>query len=262
MGVESASTTTASEGSDSGAASHHPAGVHRSAVWLAMSVQLIHGDCLEVLADIPDASVDCIVIDPPYFVPAMHYNTRSATARSLGDLSILNHYFRDVFAALRKVLKPSGFMYCFCDGQSYPVFYVTAYPHFKRVRPLIWDKTVSINGYSWRHQHELILFGESDGSPSIPTGDGDILKCRAVAMGDREHLAQKPIELLERLIAKTTPIDGTVFDCFMGSGSTGIAATKLGYNFVGVEVDASYFAIAQKRIAESQMQMPLLEVAL
>lgn len=224
------------------------------------NVTLLHGDCLEILPTLEARSVDAVVTDPPYFLPAAHYNTRSATARSLGDLSILNHYFRDVFAAVRRVLKPNGFMYCFCDGQSYPVFYVTVYPHFKRVRPLIWDKMTSINGYSWRHQHELILFGESDDSPAVPTGDGDVLRCRAVPIKEREHLAQKPVELLARLIAKTTPPGGIVLDPFMGSGATGEAAIKVGCSFVGIDVNEDYHAIAQRRIEDAAAQPLLLDV--
>jgi len=226
-----------------------------------MTVTLYRGDCLDVLKTLDAGSVDAVVTDPPYFLPATHYNTRSGgTARSLSDLSILNHYFRDFFEVVRRVLKPDGFLYCFCDGQSYPVFYVTAYPHFKRLRPIVWDKGVSINGYSWRHQHELILFCESENSPAVPTGDGDVLKCRAVPISDREHLAQKPIELLARLIDKTTPKGGTVIDPFMGSGATGLAAVSVERDFIGCEIDPGYFAIAEKRIAEAQMQMPLLEV--
>lgn len=226
-----------------------------------MTVSLHLGDCLEVMRTLPDGCVDAVVTDPPYFLPAAHYNTRSATARSLSDLSILNHYFRDFFETVRRVLKPDGFLYCFCDGQSYPVFYVTAYPHFKRVRPLVWDKGTSINGYSWRHQHELILFAESEDSPAVPTGDGDILKCRAVPINDREHLAQKPIELLGRLIDKTTPKGGIVLDPFMGSCTTGLAALSVERGFVGIEMDETYFALSEKRIAEAQLQMPLLEYA-
>lgn len=208
---------------------------------------LHQGDCLEIMRDMPPDSVDTVITDPPYFLPAVHYNTRSASARSLSDLSILNHYFRDFFLAIRRVLKPDGFLYTFCDGQSYPVFYVTAYPHFKRLRPLIWDKQTSINGYAWRHQHELILFGESKESRSVPTGDGDILRCRAVPIRERIHLAQKPVDLLCKLVEKTTPAGGVVFDPFMGSGSTAEAASKKNCRFVGIEIDPSYFDITQKR---------------
>ncbi len=62
------------------------------------------------------------------------------------------------------------------------------------------------------------------------------------------HLTVKPIKLMEYLITLITPIDGTVLDPFMGSGSTGVAAKNLGRKFIGIERDADYFEIAKKRI--------------
>jgi site-specific DNA-methyltransferase (adenine-specific) len=215
------------------------------------------GDCLSVLPGLADGSVNAVVTDPPYFLPATHYNVRSGSHRSLTDLGILEHYFASVFKATRRALSDEGFAYVFCDGQSYPVMYVTAYPHFKKLRPLVWDKQVSINGYGWRHQHELILWAESERSPTIPTGDGDVLKCRAVPIDDRKHLAQKPVELLRKLIEKVpAPVVG---DWFMGSGATGEACLKAGRRFVGIEKDPAYFAIAVKRIeaAESEKKASL-----
>jgi len=73
---------------------------------------------------------------------------------------------------LDRVLTQDGHAYFFCDGQSYPILYATAYPFFKSLRPLIWDKQVSINGYGWRHQHELILFCQRPDAKPIKTGDG------------------------------------------------------------------------------------------
>lgn len=212
---------------------------------------VVEGDCLEVMRGLPDGCVDAVVTDPPYFLPATHYSLRSKTYRSLSDLSILEHYFRDVFRAAARLLKPTGFLYAFCDGQSYPVFYATAYPFVHRLRPLVWDKRVSVNGFAWRHQHELILFAEMPESPAVKTGDGDVLDCRAVPVDDREHLAQKPVELLRRLIEKTTPKGGVVFDPFAGSASTGIAAMAVGCRFLGIEKDPGYVEIARRRIGEA-----------
>jgi site-specific DNA-methyltransferase (adenine-specific) len=214
------------------------------------SVTIYHGDCLRVLAEMPFSTVDAIVMDPPYFLPASHYSVRSGTFRSLGDLSMLEHFFRDVFAACARVLKPTGFLYAFCDGQSYPPFYATAFPHFKNIRPLIWDKQTSVNGYAWRHQHELILFATMVEAPNVKTGDGDIIRERAVPIEDRDHLAEKPEAVLTRLIDKTTPPGGVVLDPFMGSGSTLRAARFLGYRAVGVEVEERFCELAARRMGQ------------
>jgi len=100
---------------------------------------MLRGDCLEEMPKLENNSVDLLLTDPPYFLPATHYNVRSGSFRSLSDLGILEHYFYSVFKELDRILKTDGHAYIFCDGQSYPVMYATAYPFFKKLRPLIWD---------------------------------------------------------------------------------------------------------------------------
>lgn len=222
-----------------------------------MSVELILGDCLEVMKDMPDKSVDAVITDPPYFLPAQHYQTRKVFKKNFSDLGILEHFFRDLFTEMERIIKDTGWFYIFCDGQSYPLFWYYGFTMTKRVRPLIWDKSVSINGYAWRHQHELIIFGEMSRAKPIPTGDGDILVHRAVPVDNRLHPAEKPLDLILRLVEKSGE---TILDPFMGSGVTGEASVKYNRNFIGIEIDPDYFAIAERRIKEAQMQ-PRLEFA-
>ena len=221
-------------------------------------ITIYHGDALQVMTELPARSVDVVTTDPPYFLPAAHYNVRSGTSRSLGDLSILEHFFRSVFAGVRRVLTDAGFAYVFCDGQSYPPFYVTAYPHFRKLRPIVWDKQTSINGYAWRHQHELILFCESEQSPHVKTGDGDVLRHRAVPINDRQHLAQKPVDLLSRLIAKVAPPGGIILDPFVGSGATLEAAKILGCRAIGVDTEERNCEIAATRLSQSVLPLEVL----
>lgn len=71
------------------------------------------------------------------------------------------------------------------------------------------------------------------------------------------HCTLKPIALMEYLITMITPKGGIVLDPFMGSGSTGVAAKRLGYNFIGIEKEEEYFKISEARIAATQEGMPL-----
>ena len=64
------------------------------------------------------------------------------------------------------------------------------------------------------------------------------------------HEAQKPIELLERIILLSSDKNDTILDCFMGSGSTGVACVNTNRNFIGIELDEKYFEIAKERINE------------
>jgi site-specific DNA-methyltransferase (adenine-specific) len=221
-------------------------------------IDLRLGDCLEILPTLADKSVDAVITDPPYFLPVNSYVGKRGegyTKRTSADASILRGYFERVFAELARIIRPTGTFYVFCDGQSYPIFHQVMYPFTKYVRPLIWDKVVSYNGYTWRHQHEIIAWGELEETPRIPTGDGDILKCRGVLQKDRVHPAEKPVDLLGRLIEKSVPAGGIVLDPFCGSASTGEACVKLGRVFTGIEMEKSFFEIAEKRITEAQQQM-------
>jgi site-specific DNA-methyltransferase (adenine-specific) len=205
-------------------------------------------DCMDGFKQLEDNSIDLIVIDPPYFLPAVHYQTRKQFSRNFADLGILEHFFKDVFKEFERIIKPTGRIYIFCDGQSYPLFYYHLYPFCKAVRPLIWDKKTSINGYSWRHQHEIIIFAEMPQAKPVPSGDGDILKHSAVKVNDRKHPAEKPIDLLKRLIEKSTKEGDVVLDCFAGSGSTLVACKQLKRKFIGFEKSLEYFKIAEKEV--------------
>jgi DNA modification methylase len=195
--------------------------------------------------------LDLIVTDPPYFQPAAHYvQPRGGKApRAHGDTSVLLHAFRFWAQTLDEVLSRSGTAYIFCDGQSYPHFF-NAFGSLGRVRPLIWDKVVSYNGYTWRHQHELIAWLERSEAQRVPTGDGDILRERAVSVDKRVHPAEKPVPLLGRLIAKH---EGIVLDPFAGSCSTLDAARVAGRKSIGIEIEESYCELAAKRFSQGVM---------
>jgi site-specific DNA-methyltransferase (adenine-specific) len=218
-------------------------------------------DCLETMKRMEDKSVDLIVTDPPYFQPAFHYaGTRNAGApkKTLGDLSILQTYFDLLFREIDRLLSDAGTIYVFCDGQSYPIMYRSIFPFCTHVRPLIWDRMVSFNGYTWRHQHEIIAWGEREATERIPTGDGDVLQCRGVLQDGRLHPAQKPVELIERLISKyTRKTDAVVYDPFLGSGTTAVACERLGRKWIGSEINPDYCKIAEKRIAAERAQTKL-----
>jgi site-specific DNA-methyltransferase (adenine-specific) len=77
----------------------------------------------------------------------------------------------------------------------------------------------------------------------------------------RHHPTEKPIELITKFLELYSNPGATVFDPFMGSGTTGVACAQTGRNFMGCEIDPGYFEIAQRRIAEAQQQPALLEVA-
>ena len=85
----------------------------------------------------------------------------------------------------------------------------------------------------------------------------DILRYAPTLSKDRDHPVQKPAELMQELIEVVTRENSTIVDCFMGSGTTGVACVQTGRNFIGIEIDEGYFKIAEKRIKDAEMQMRL-----
>jgi len=219
-------------------------------------VTIYHGDCREILPNLN--KVDLVLTDPPYFLPIQSYvRTRknSYQKRMLGDLSVLKGYFKLVFDDLEEVLNENGTYYVFCDAKSYPIFWQVMFPLCRNVRLLIWDKLISYNGYTWRHQHELIAWGELDKTNRIPTGDGDIIKCRGVLQANRSHPAEKPVEIVEKLINKHHT--GIVLDPFLGSGTIAIATKKLGRKCIGIEIEEKYCEIAANRCRQMVMDLEI-----
>ena len=171
----------------------------------------------------------------------------------LGDLSVLKGYFELVFAELSRVLDDKGTYYIFCDAKSYPIFWQVLFPLCRNVRLLIWDKMISYNGYTWRHQHEFIAWGELDETERIATGDGDIIKCRGVLQKDRTHPAEKPVDVMSKLISKHPA--GMLVDPFMGTGASIIASKDLNCYLIGIEIEEKYCEIAANRCRQEVMEL-------
>ena len=216
---------------------------------------IVQGDTKELVAQLPDSSIDLLVTDPPYFLPVQSYvGTREGgySRRTLADMTILQTYFDVMFEQFARVIKPSGTAYVFCDGQSYPIIYRSMYPYFNYVRPLIWNKIVSYNGYTWRHQHELIAWGEGFEAERIPTGDGDVLECRGVLQADRLHPAEKPVKIMRDLIAKHGK-EKIILDPYAGSCPVAVAAKVTGNHFLCFEYDKVNVETGRQRVADAKL---------
>lgn len=205
-------------------------------------VRLILGDCLDVMRDMADKSVDACVTDPPYGI--------GVTRMTLGNG--INAIYRG--EAEWDNAPPSA--ECFAEMlriSRYQIIWGGNY-FADRLPPsrswLVWDKLTGKNDYAdcelaWTNLDTVI---KKYTRPWVGANAKDALK--------RLHPTQKPIDLMMWCLEKL-PSGCTVFDPFMGSGTTGVAAIKTGRNFIGIEIDPGYFAIAEKRITEAQMQLPL-----
>lgn len=217
------------------------------------SVQLFQGDCLEVMRTLPRDMA--VITDPPYGLAVeTNYRERKRTA-----LALCNDFAPIV--GDDKPFDPTPFL-------GFPVVVLFGANYFAKHLPdngmwLVWDKLDGLRskrdmGFNDNSDCELIWANRSGASRilrhrwmgAMKASEQD--KCRV-------HPTQKPVSLMKQLIVRYTKPDDTILDPFMGSGTTGVACVQTGRNFIGIEIDPTYFAIAQRRIEHAQMQLPLLE---
>ena len=208
------------------------------------------GDCLEVMKGISDKSIDCILTDPPFFLPAQHYQSRISWGRCWGDLSILGNFFYDLCQEYKRIMKNNGHLMVFCNDESYPVFYPVAYGYWDFARALVWDKTRVGLGKIFRHQYEFILWASNKGAKVNNDGKlhSNILKYAPTLSKNRKHPVEKPVSLLKELISVVTNEGDIILDTFVGSGTTLIACKELKRKYIGIEINKKYCEIAKNRI--------------
>jgi len=234
-------------------------------------IKLLHGDCLELMHDIPDGSIDMILCDLPYGTTACKWDTVIP--------------FEPLWAHYKRVIKPNGAIALF-GSQPFTSALIMSNPKMFKYE-WIWEKTNAVDfamaKKRARKLHENIcVFYEKQttynpqmqkGKPYIDKPrnrtnnihDSTMPKLGIVNNGIRYpssvqkfsngnnnnvHPTQKPVALLEYLIKTYTNEGETVLDNCMGSGSTGAACKNLSRRFIGIEKDENYFNIAVKRINE------------
>jgi len=189
-------------------------------------MKLYLGDCLEVMKSMPDKSVDAVITDPPYGIGIARNPFRQKFEKSDWD---------DVPAGVEHISE-------ILRSSSNQVIWGGNYFHLPPTKCfLIWDKKQPENFSSSMCEMAWTSFDKP----------AKMFPYRVTSYA-KEHPTQKPLELMLWIIRKYTKEGDTIFDPFMGSGTTGVAAVQLGRNFIGCEINPSYFAIAERRIKQAQ----------
>jgi site-specific DNA-methyltransferase (adenine-specific) len=203
----------------------------------------------------PSGSVDLVVTDPPYESLEKHRAIGTTTrlkhskASSNDWFAIFpNARFPDLFREVYRVLRKDRHFYLFCDPETAFVAKPLAEAAgFKFWKPLVWDKKRIGMGYHYRSRYEFILFFEKGKRKLADLGAADIIECQRIYNG---YPAEKPVEVNDVLISQSTQPGELVIDPFMGSGSVGVAALRLGRRFAGADVCAEAITVATQRFAE------------
>jgi len=218
------------------------------------NIQIIKGFAEAELKNIPDRSVNLIIIDPPY---GIEYDTnfRNGESETLGEISLDNEKifetFPDVIRECFRVLKDNSALYCFCRWDVAERFRAILSDYFTIKNNLIWLKNNWSMGDltgAYAGQYENILFCVK-GKHKLNNGRSpDILKFDKVAGKKLEHSHQKPLKLLDFLIKKSSKAGDVVLDCYAGSDSTLLSAKRLHRKGIGIELDERYIKVMNKRL--------------
>lgn len=215
-------------------------------------ITLIHGDCLVEMKKIPDKSIDLVLTDPPY---GMNYQSSRRTAtskfRKIENDNVLGWVCSFMTECFR-VLKDDRHTYIFCN--DYAISLLRDYMKevgFNTKRTLVWVKNNHTSGDllgDYANKTEFIVYAQKGRRLLNGKRDTNVLMFNRV--GSLIHPTQKPVDMNEYLIGKSSLEDEVVLDPFMGSGTTGVACKNLNRRFIGIEKDETYFNLAKERIGQ------------
>ena len=243
---------------------------------------ILAGDCVVEMNGLPAASVDLVFADPPYNLQLRGDLRRPDNSRvgavddawdSFDSFGLYDRFTTDWLTAARRVLKPDGAIWVI--GSYHNIFRVGASLQnlgFWILNDVVWRKSnpmPNFRGKRLTNAHETLIWASrSEGARY--TFNYDALKAlnEGVQMrsdwllpicsgherlkdgaGDKAHPTQKPESLLHRVLVATTDPGDVVLDPFFGTGTTGAVAKKLGRDFIGIEREAAYRAVAEARLA-------------
>lgn len=242
---------------------------------------IYHLDALDLCRQLDAGSVDMILTDPPYghnnnnngdlihrWEAALGRGTVQAARPIANDGQEANDLFRAMLLEYKRLLKP-GAVFCCCCGGGGPdpqfarwSLWIDEVLQFKQM--VIWDKGPMGMGWHYRRSYETVLVAQKQGAAckwydrtksveNIIRPNGGANK---IIPSVDQHPTPKPVGLMEFFIRLHTQAGDLVLDPFIGSGTTAVAAKKLGRDYIGGDSSAEYVGIARKRIQAADPYQP------
>lgn len=201
-------------------------------------------DCLKGMAQLPDGCVDLVVTDPPYDIQA--------------DL------LRQIWVEIARIMKADGNLIWTFNTCRLQVIGQTLIPELQEIRAAVWHKPFCPSpwrfGWSW-HWEPILWWRKNNGRKGISRykfSEGDVISVDAIRSTDNQrtnHHDQKPIILWSKLVSWFSSVGDLIFDPFMGSGTTAVAAKQLNRRFIGFEINQKYVDIAKERLRQEILKL-------
>lgn len=249
---------------------------------------IYQGDCLEILKQIPDQSVDLVFADPPYNMQTEGELLRSDGSSFSGvsdkwdkfeSLHEYDDFSKQWLAECRRVLKKDGAIWVIGSFQNiFRLGYIMQDLGFWILNDVIWSKPNAVpnfGGTRFQNSHETLIWcSKSKGSKyhfnyqtmKHLNGDKQMKSVWDIGIcignerlkdssGKKIHSTQKPEQLLFNVILSSTQKGDLILDPFFGTGTTGAVAKRLDRHFLGIERESAYIEAATKRISTVQLEM-------
>ena len=207
------------------------------------NAELYLGDCMELMADLPDNAFDLAIVDPPYGIEtkgnAQDRFSNGMQLKTVNDDKPDNKYFDELFRISKNQI-------------------IWGYNHLSDMLPKCREFIF------WYKHQPVITFSDGELAwtsfqKTAKCFDYPFHKANQENKGDKIHPTQKPIKLYEWLLTNYAEKGQSILDTHLGSGSSAIAANNMGFKFTGIEIDEDYFNSACERIEQAQKQQRLFE---
>jgi len=211
-------------------------------------------DCFNTIKKIKDKSIDLVLTDPPFGMSFQSNHRKDKHKKIANDdnLEWLGAWVDEI----ARVVKDDSHIYVFCSWHKVDIFKQELERHFKIKNLMVWSKNGGGMGDlkgGYGGVHELCFF-INNGRNLNGKRDVDVIR-GAYRTGNNNHPTEKPINLMEYLIEKSSSRGDLILDTFAGGGSTLIAAKRLGRDFIGVELDSDYYKVICDRIEKEASQV-------
>lgn len=225
-------------------------------------MKLICGNCYDELKNIPDNSVDLVVTDPPYEIIGLHgagIIKNRPYLRQMMKSDLGSGINIDLLDELSRIMKHI-YIYIWCNKEQI-YDYLTYFVKEKgcNFEMFIWNKTnvpPFTNGHYLKDKEYCLLFWEQGCKIQGTYETMATVYRTTINSKDKmyyKHPTIKPLNIIENFVKNSSREGDTVLDCFMGSGTTGVACRNLNRDFIGIEINPEYYEIRKNRI-ENQVQ--------
>jgi site-specific DNA-methyltransferase (adenine-specific) len=213
--------------------------------------KVIQGDCLEVMKQMPDKSVDLVLTDPPYGLnfPYKSYDDSPENLQTL---------ISDVMPEIIRISKIAAVS---CGITNYHL-----YPAANWIISCSWNTTGSYGKFGVNQWFPVLLYGKDlagfgsingiiKGDVISVSGGGGVGFMRSE--NEKLHTCPKPLTIWSKLLIRLCNECDIILDPFLGSGTTAVAAERLGRKWIGIELEPKYCAIAQARVDSERAQLKM-----